>query len=152
MVPKSKSPVLSSSLLYLNNVYYIIHIFCRLFFCVFFPISTHFFKKSYHYIILQCYIFFGYFTMYYYYCIHFYLIMWFFFGLKMLFFTYSFPSIFLLFYNYFLFIIVFFAVVWCIFFSHLFLVIKMFFLESVFIFKSYKNLNFEPDRLLKSYN
>ena len=66
MVPKSKSPVLSSSLLYLNNVYYIIHIFCRLFFCVFFPISTHFFKKSYHYIILQCYIFFGYFTMYYY--------------------------------------------------------------------------------------
>ena len=68
----------SPSLLYLNNVYYIIHIFCRLFFCVFFPISTHFLKKSYHYIILQCYIFFGYFTMYYYYCIHFYLIMWFF--------------------------------------------------------------------------
>ena len=27
------------------NVYYIIHIFCRLFFCVFFPISTHFFKN-----------------------------------------------------------------------------------------------------------
>ena len=35
----------SPSLLYLNNVYYIIHIFCRLFFCVFFPISTHFFKN-----------------------------------------------------------------------------------------------------------
>ena len=115
MVPKSKSPVLSS-LLYLNNVYYIIHIFCRLFFCVFFPISTHFFKKSYHYIILQCYIFFGYFTMYYYLLYTFLPYNVVFFGLKMLFFTYSFPSIFLLFYNYFLFIIVFFAVVWCIFF------------------------------------
>merc|ERR1712062_49834 len=36
------------------------------FLCVFSYIYTFFLKKSYHYIILQCYIFFGYFTMYYY--------------------------------------------------------------------------------------
>ena len=73
MVPKSKPP--TPSLLYLNNVYYIIHIFCRLFFCVFFSISTHFFLK----ITITLYysaIYFLATLLLLYYCIHFYLIMW----------------------------------------------------------------------------
>jgi len=147
MVPKSKSPLLSS-LLYLNNVYYIIHIFCRLFFCVFFPISTHFFKKNltitlyysaiYFLATLLCT------TIY---CIHFYLIMWVFFGLKMLFFHVFFSQHFFVILQLFSFYYSFFLLCGVFFFSFIscnkdvfprkFLVIKMFFLESVFIFKSY---------------
>ena len=120
------------------NVYYIIHIFCRLFFCVcFIPISTQVFFLNYHYYILQCYIFFGYFTI----LLLLYTFLPYkcgFFWLKDAFFHVFFSQHFFCYFTI-IFFYQFFSVVWCIFF-HLFLVIKMFFLESVFIYVN-QNLN-----------
>ena len=94
MVQKSKPP--STTLpLYLNIMFTILYIFFVVCFSVCFFLYLHIFLKNltitlyysaiYFLATLLCT------TIY---CIHFYLIMWFFFGLKMLFFTYSFPSIF----------------------------------------------------------